>query len=94
MSKPALTDPEVDAIADAIQKGAVPSKYDPETGRFVFLTGVFAAYGIGDTRAEESGPYQTGSAQIRIEASSCEPLVIQFFDEMPNVEITLECKSE
>ncbi|MBS0265918.1 MAG: hypothetical protein JSS02_28565 [Planctomycetes bacterium] len=68
----------------------MPVKYDAETGRFVLRTHVFAAYDMGE--APEPGPYQTGSAQVRIEAPNCRPLVIQFFDEMPHVVIELRRK--
>lgn len=66
-----------------------PVIYDPTNGRFVFLTTVFAAYSTGNDQVEP-GPYQTGSAQIRVEAPGFEPIVIQFFDEIPDVRITLE----
>lgn len=67
---------------------AVPLKYDVATGRFVLRAIVFGAYNSG--KSAESGPYQTGSAQIRIESRDGEPLVIQFFDEMPHVVIELK----
>ncbi len=63
--------------------------YDAKTGRFVFLTTVFAAYCTGDDQPEP-GPYQTGSAKIRIEAAGFNSLVVQFFDEIPDVEISLD----
>ncbi len=66
-----------------------PVMYNASTGRFVFLTTVFAAYCTGDDQAEP-GPYQTGSAQISIEAPGFNPLVVQFFDEMPDVKISLD----
>jgi hypothetical protein len=66
-----------------------PLMYDPKTGRFVYLTTVFAAYGMGGDQPEP-GPYQTGSAQIRVEAPKFKPLVVQFFDEMPDVRIILD----
>jgi len=66
---------------------AIPLKYDQATGRFVLLTTVFAAYAMGSPI--EPGPYQTGSAQVQIEATGCRPLKLQFFDEMPHVEIVL-----
>ena len=65
--------------------------YDAPTGRFVFVQMVFAAYARGEGK-REPGPYQTGSAQIRIEAQDCLPLTIQFFDEMPDIVVTLEKK--
>lgn len=68
-----------------------PLMYDSENGRFVFLTNVFAAYSTGNDQTE-SGPYQTGSAQIRIEAPGFKPLVVQFFDEIPDVRISLDMK--
>ncbi len=66
-----------------------PMMYDHQSGRFVFLTTVFAAYSMGDDQLE-SGPYQTGSAQVRVEAPGFKPLVVQFFDEMPDIRITLD----
>ncbi|MCA8986138.1 MAG: hypothetical protein KDA78_00760 [Planctomycetaceae bacterium] len=66
-----------------------PLLYDNKTGRFVFLTSVFAAYSTGIDQPEP-GPYQTGSAQIRIEAPGFKPLLVQFFDEIPDLRITLE----
>ncbi len=68
---------------------AEPLMYDQQSGRFVFLTKVFAAYWMGDGQPE-AGPYQTGSAQIRVEAPGFKPLVVQFFDELPDVRITLD----
>jgi hypothetical protein len=44
---------------------------------------------MGDDQ-REPGPYQTGSAQIRIEAEGFKPLVVQFFDEIPDVRITIQ----
>lgn len=66
-----------------------PLMYDHRSGRFVFLTNVFAAYCMGEDRPEP-GPYQTGSAQIRIEAEGFKPMVVQFFDEIPDVRITIQ----
>lgn len=66
----------------------MPLKYDATTGRFVLRTSIFAAYDTG--MPPEPGPYQTGSAQIRIEATEATPLVTQFFDEMPHVIIELK----
>ena len=66
-----------------------PLLYDHQSGRFVFLTDVFAAYSSGEDQPEP-GPYQSGSAQIRVEAPGFKPLVVQFFDEMPDVRITLD----
>jgi hypothetical protein len=71
------------------QDHSEPVMYDPRNGRFVFLTNVFAAYCKGEDQPEP-GPYQTGSAQIRIEAGGFKPLVVQFFDEMPDVRITMQ----
>ncbi len=71
------------------QDHRTPLMYNPQNGRFVFLTSVFAAYSMGADQPEP-GPYQTGSAQIRIEAPGFKQLVVQFFDEMPDVRITLE----
>ncbi|MCA9016406.1 MAG: HEAT repeat domain-containing protein, partial [Planctomycetaceae bacterium] len=69
-------------------KEEVPITYDKKTGRFVFVTDVFAAYQSGEKKSEP-GPYQTGSSMIQIEAQGCKPLTVQFYDEMPDVEITL-----
>jgi hypothetical protein len=63
-------------------------RYDSDTGRFVFLTTVFAAYSVAEGQ-REPGPYQTGSARTLIEAQGAEPLTVHFYDEMPEVEITL-----
>ncbi|TWU35330.1 hypothetical protein Q31b_54260 [Novipirellula aureliae] len=62
--------------------------YRNQDGRFVFYTTVFAAYSFGGKPAEPAR-YQTGSAPIRIEAEGSQPLTVQFFDEMPDVLITL-----
>lgn len=70
------------------QDHSEPVMYDPRSGRFLCLTNVFAAYCNGDDQPEP-GPYQTGSAQIRIEAAGFKPVVVQFFDEMPDVRITM-----
>jgi hypothetical protein len=70
---------------------AEPIVFDAATGRFVFITMLFAAYSTGE-RQSEAGPYQTGSSQVRIESQGCKPLVVQFYDEMPDVHITLTCK--
>jgi hypothetical protein len=59
-----------------------------ETGRFVLCAQVFAAYSAGKGQPEP-GPYQTGSCLTLIEAAGCKPLVVSFYDEMPDVEITL-----
>lgn len=63
-------------------------RYDQKTGRFVFLTTVFAAYSVAKGQ-KEPGPYQTGSADTLIEATGAKPLTVQFYDEMPEVEIIL-----
>jgi len=70
------------------QENRGPLRYDPKTGRFVFYSTVFAAYAM-DGKQAEPGPYQTGSAQVRIEAKGAKPLVLHFWDEMPDVAITL-----
>ncbi len=70
------------------QDNSEPLMYNRQSGRFVFLTCVFAACMKEDQL--DSGPYQTGSAQIRVEAPGFKPLVVQFFDEMPDVRITLD----
>lgn len=69
-----------------------PLRYDPATGRFVFFTTVFAAYAMG--KEAELGPYQTGSAQVRIEARGAQPLIVRFYDEMPDVRITLSAANQ
>lgn len=68
------------------EKNPEPIKYNPTTGRFVFYTEVFAAY------QEGPGPYQTGSAETLIESDNTEPLTVQFYDEMPDLEIQLSPK--
>lgn len=62
--------------------------YDHKTGRFAFFTTVFAAYSTADGQ-KEPGPYQTGSTRTLIEAKGAKPLTVHFYDEMPDVEITL-----
>jgi hypothetical protein len=62
-------------------------RYDTQTGRFVFLTNVFAAYAAGE--GGEPGPYQTGAARVSIEAQGTKQIEVLFFDEMPEVLITL-----
>lgn len=71
------------------QNVSEPVMYDHQSGRFVFLTSVFAAFNSEDDQPY-LGPFQTGSAQVRIEAPGFKPLVVQFFDEMPDVRITLD----
>ena len=63
-------------------------RYDPKTGRLVFVTNVFAAYAVAEGQ-KEPGPYQTGRAKVVIEAAGAKPLEVSFYDEMPEVEITL-----
>jgi len=70
------------------QKNREPIKYDAQTGRFIFCSEVFAAFQNGG----EPGPYQTGSAETLIESDNAEPLKVQFYDEMPDVEIVLTPK--
>ncbi|MHC4248405.1 MAG: HEAT repeat domain-containing protein [Planctomycetota bacterium] len=72
----------------ARRKSPAKIKYSPETGRFIFVTSVFAAYATG-RGPREPGPYQTGSALVLIEVEGAKPLRVRFFDEMPDVEITL-----
>jgi len=67
--------------------------YESSTGRFVYYTSVFAAYSIGRDQSEP-GPYQTGSAQIRVEADGYEHLTLQLFDEMPDVVVTVSPRPE
>lgn len=65
-----------------------PIRFDVQPGRFVLVTQVFAAYSGGNNQMEP-GPYQTGSCLIKIESEGCLPLEAQFYDEMPDVRITL-----
>lgn len=71
----------------------IPFQYDEETGQFVFVTTVFAAYSSGGEQPQP-GPYQTGSSMIQIEAAGSKSLVVHFYDEMPNVRITLSNAAE
>lgn len=66
----------------------MPLKYDAVTGRFVLRTSIFAAFDMGEP--QEPGPYQTRSAQVRIESPDSVPLFVQFFDETPHVVIELQ----
>jgi HEAT repeat protein len=70
------------------RRDPVALEYDPRTGRFLFATAVFAAYSVAGDQ-EEPGPYQTGCAQVIVEATKAKPLEVPFFYEMPDVEITL-----
>jgi hypothetical protein len=88
-----LVDPQFFDINDRMLLGQKRNdraqvKYDPKSRRFVFLTTVFAAYARGAGK-REPGPYQTGSAKINIEAKNAKPLHVEFYDEMPEVAITL-----
>jgi hypothetical protein len=65
-----------------------PIAFDARTGRFTLVTMVFAAYSMANDQPEP-GPYQTGSSLIQIESPGCRPLQVQFYDEMPDVLITL-----
>lgn len=65
-----------------------PVTFNSETGRFVFVTSVFAAYSMGKDQ-KEAGPYQTGSSIVLIESNGSKPLQVRFYDEMPDVCITL-----
>lgn len=69
-------------------RNEVPFTFDKETGQFVFVTNVFAAYSHGDAQ-QEPGPYQTGSTIVLIECDDCKPLEVRFYDEMPEVRITM-----
>jgi hypothetical protein len=75
------------------RKDPAEIRYDSKTGRFVFCTEVFAAYSLGGGQ-REPGPYQTGPAVVTIEARRAKPLTVHFFDEMPDVEITLSRAQE
>jgi HEAT repeat protein len=92
--------PKLYRINDAMLLGErghqeVPMTFNAKTGRFVFITYVFAAYSSGDGQ-KEAGPYQTGSSMVQIESDGCKPLQVRFYDEMPEVHITLSAaqKSE
>jgi HEAT repeat protein len=71
----------------------VPFTFDARTGRFVFVTHVFAAYSSGDGQPEP-GPYQTGSSMVLIESEGCKPLQVRFYDEMPEIRITLSVRDK
>lgn len=64
--------------------------YNAMTGRFALFSTVFAAYSSGEGKAEEEGPYQTGSLTTRLVADGAKPLRVVFYDEMPDVEITVD----
>jgi hypothetical protein len=64
-------------------------KYAPKTGRFVYYTCVGAAFDMSDDPKKEPGPYQTGCSVTQIEAKNTKPLLVQFYDEMPDVLITM-----
>ena len=71
----------------------VPITFNAETGRFVFITDVFAAYSSGNGQ-REVGPYQTGSSIVQIESEGCKPLQVRFYDEMPEVRIKLPARDK
>lgn len=64
--------------------------YNAMTGRFALFSTVFAAYSSGEGKAEEEGPYQTGRLTTRLIAEGAKPLRVVFYDEMPDVEITVD----
>jgi len=68
-------------------------RFEESTGRFVFVTGVFAAFSHGEGQ-REPGPYQTGSSIVLIECEGFKPLQARFYDEMPDVRITLSFAAE
>ena len=89
---PAVT-PKFYRVNDAMLLGdrtheEVPITFNQQTGHFVFVTAVFGAYSSGDGQ-REAGPYQTGSSIVLIESKGCKPLQVRFYDEMPEVRITL-----
>jgi hypothetical protein len=65
--------------------------YQAETGRFALFSHVFAAYAMGDD-TEEKGPYQTGALRLQLSAPGAHQLSLTFYDEMPDVAITLTVK--
>ncbi len=73
------------------RKDPAPLHYDRRTGRFVFRTGVFAAFSIGEG-PREPGPYMTGRREVIVQAQGAKPLTVCFYDEMPDVEVTLSWK--
>lgn len=75
-------------LGERIKALAPLIRYDQQTGRFVFLTTVFAAYSIAEGQ-KEPGPYQTGPADTLIEAQGARSLKVTFYDEMPDVKIIL-----
>ena len=64
--------------------------YHVASGRFALRSTVFAAYSSGKGKAKEAGPYQTGSLITRLMADRAKPLRVVFYDEMPDVEITVD----
>jgi len=75
-------------LGEARKDPAPLIRYEQNTGRFAFFTTVFAAYSM-EPGQREPGPYQTGSALTLITAKGAQPLTVRFYDEMPDVEITL-----
>ena len=71
----------------------IPVRYDPATGRFACFAEVFASYSHSmndDDEDAEPGPFQTGSLDVEIDADGAKPLLAKFYDEMPDVLLTLE----
>src|SRR5579872_2637757 len=88
------TSPKFYRLNDAMLLGErtrveVRITFDRDTGHFVFVDDIFAAYSHGGDGQAEPGPYQTGSSIVLIECERCNPLEVRFYDEMPDVEITL-----
>ena len=90
--------PKLFRINDAMLLGErgrqeVPMTFNAKTGRFVFITHVFAAQSSGDGQ-REAGPYQTGSSMVLVESDGCKPLQVRFYDEMTEVRITLSARQK
>lgn len=62
--------------------------YYPSNGRFAYLTCVGAAFAMSRAKRDR-GPYQTVADKVTIEADHAQPLTVSFYDEMPDVLITL-----
>ncbi len=80
-------DPANRMLAPQHRRDPLPFMYCETTGRFVFLAEISAVY--ARPRGEQPGPFSTGGGGVTIEAEGAKPFRLLFFDEMPDVEITL-----
>jgi hypothetical protein len=71
--------------------GLATARLDPKTGRFCLLTKMHYEWreAANEDRVGWPEPWRTQPRRIRVEAEGAEPLEVEFFYGMPDVEITL-----